>query len=93
MQLHQFQVGQTYRIRKTDFVSPLDESHVTPGPVLVREILEPASVANSCWDDGIPPTPADIAEWRRFLRVRNPQNGLVHLLHPDTIQSAEPIAQ
>jgi hypothetical protein len=91
MRLRDFQVGKTYRMVEEDFPDPLDECQVPPGKVLVREILEPANAQNSCWDDGLPPTETDIAEWQQFLRVRNPETGRVTLLHPETLVSAEEV--
>ncbi|TBW57390.1 hypothetical protein EZI54_06960 [Marinobacter halodurans] len=85
MDLKDFEIGLTYRIKITDWEAP--DGGTVPGKTIVRRVLEPANQANSKFEDGPAPRHV-IAEWSQFLRVQNPDSGQVHLLHPRTIESA-----
>lgn len=93
MELDDFIIGKTYVITKTCWKTIGGE--IIGGEVITREILEPASKENSMavstdseGSDIEQPTDRDIKVWREFLRVRNPKDNHIHLLHPSVIESA-----
>ncbi|PKM47101.1 MAG: hypothetical protein CVV05_01550 [Gammaproteobacteria bacterium HGW-Gammaproteobacteria-1] len=89
MELSDFQRGAVYSIITKEY-SPDGES-VIPGKTMVRRILEPATRENSRMraEGNIEmPTDYEVAGWQAFLRVQNVDSGRVHLLHPETIESA-----
>lgn len=89
MELSDFRLGAIYSIT-TKECSP-DGQSVIPGKTMVRRVLEPATKENSriraegCLEV---PTDYEVAGWQAFLRVQNVDSGRVHLLHPETIETA-----
>lgn len=87
MELMNFATGKAYEARKREFEQP-DGSPTVVGKAIRFTVLEPANTANRKALSGEDATPAEVAGWARFLRVRNHGTGGIHLLHPETIESA-----
>lgn len=83
MEMSDFEVGRTYKIITKDWVAPTGE--VVPGEIKIRKVLPPADNENSPTDA----LPLEIKEWQKYLRVLNGDRQRVHLIHPDSIKSAE----
>lgn len=79
-----FNIGDTYQIAIRDWLSPTEE--LVLGEVMVRQILEPASTPNTTYD-GEQATTNEINSLKGFLRVKDPQEGTVHLIAFDTIKA------
>lgn len=91
MQLSDFEQGRTYRIVKTPFTPPNSDEAIH-GKELVVKILVPANAENTTVFDGETtyiPTAFEVESWSQFLRVENQGSKRIHLLHPETIESAE----
>lgn len=86
MQLTDFKIGSTYKIKTKDWETPFGETIY--GKEFVKTILEPASKDNTSWDGDVPPDSV-IHEWQQFLRVRCEGNGKIHFIHPRKILEAE----
>lgn len=93
MQISDFTEGLAYEAKKTDFVPP-DGSAVMPGETIRFTVLAPADKSNSTVRNGaedVAPSATELESWKGFLRVQNHRSSRVHLLHPETIVSAQPI--
>jgi hypothetical protein len=90
VEITDFKPGVTYRMAIVPYLDcePGEET------IKVLTVLEPVTEQNSRMDDGetleVPP-PQLLAEWRKFLRVRDP-DGNVRLQTPTLVIRAEPIA-
>lgn len=94
MQTTDFQAGVSYSAIRKDFAPP-DGSAVVAGKAISFTVLPPADASNKLVFDGFTqstPSATEVASWKAFLRVQNHASGKVHLLHPETIASAQPIA-
>jgi hypothetical protein len=87
MELAEFGLGKTYEAKRRDFEPP-DGSPTILGEWIRFTVLEPASADNHKAIGGAIATPAHVKGWSEFLRVRNHNKDIVHLLHPATIVSA-----
>jgi hypothetical protein len=87
MELSNFTVGKKYDAKKVDFAPP-DGSPTVPGEAICFTVLEPANAENHKAVGGEDASPAHVAGWAEFLRVQNDDTGRVHLLHPNTVESA-----
>lgn len=90
MQLSDFKQGQTYRVIQTPFTPP-DCDVAIPGKEFIVKILAPANAENRTVFDGEvtqTPTAFEIESWSQFLRVENQLSKKIHLLHPETLESA-----
>ena len=92
MNLSNFTVGKEYEAKKRDFEPP-DGSPAVQGTSIRFTVLEPADAANHKGIGGECATPAEVAGWAGFLRVRNQGIGRVHLLHPTSIESARELVE
>ena len=86
MQVTDFKIGSTYKIKTRDWETPCGE--IITGKEFVKTILDPASKDNTLLDGEIPPESV-IAEWQQFLRVKCREDGKIHFLSPRTISEAE----
>lgn len=91
MELSNFAVGKKYEAKKLDFTPP-DGSATVPGEAIRFTVMEPANAENHKAVGGEDATPAHVAGWAEFLRIENHASGRVHLLHPNTIESAVELA-
>jgi hypothetical protein len=94
MQLTDFSQGQDYIATRTTFKPP-DGSPLIYGGLIQFTVLAPADATNRCVFDGekhMRPTAAEVANWAGFLHVCNHKSGKVHLLHPESLASAELVA-
>lgn len=90
MILADFAEGKTYLVTERPF-SPPDGSPTVPGKIRTVKILTPASVENSSVFNGETtekPTANEVIGWSEFLRVENQDTHRIHLLHPETVESA-----
>jgi ABC-type protease/lipase transport system fused ATPase/permease subunit len=85
MRLNEFKIGVTYQVRTAEWEAP--SGAMVPGKTLTRRVLEPVNQHNAAWKDGEAPESV-IEQWQEFLRVEDPDTGKVHLLHPNTIETA-----
>jgi hypothetical protein len=83
MEISDFVVGCTYKITTKDWIAPTGE--VVSGEIKIRTVLPPADSGNSPTDA----LPVEITEWGKYLRVLNTERQQAHLIHPETIKSAE----
>jgi len=91
MQLMDFEQDKTYRVTQAAFTPP-DSDVAIPGKVLVVKILAPLDAEKSKVYDGETveaSTAYEVNSWCEFLRVENQESKRVHLLHPETLVSAE----
>lgn len=91
MQLSDFEQDKTYRVVQVPFTPP-DSDETIPGKELIVKILEQANASNKTVFDGETtqtPTAFEIESWSQFLRVENQGTKRIHLLHPETLASAE----
>lgn len=91
MQLSDFEQGKTYRVIQAPF-TPADSEDAIPGKELIVKILAPANSENKTVFDGETtqtPTVFEVESWSQFLRVENQGSKQIHLLHPETLASAE----
>lgn len=91
MKLSNFAVSKKYEAKKTDFAPP-DGSATIPGEAIRFTVLEPANAKNHKVVGGEDATPEQVSGWAEFLRVENHATGRVHLLHPNTVESAVELA-
>lgn len=93
MELHQFDIGARYQVKTKDFEVP-DGSGTIAGKDYQILVLPPEDPAKATVFNGEtvePATPFEIESRRKFLRVQR-ENGCVHLLHPETIATAQRLA-
>lgn len=88
-----FEEGKTYLVTERPFYPP-DGSPTVPGKIRTVKILAPASAENSSVFNGDTtekPTANEVIGWSEFLRVENQDTRRIHLLHPETVESAVPV--
>lgn len=83
-----FEVGQTYVVKTTDWEVP-DGSGIVPGKTVTVTVLPAQELGEATSFDGecrCLASRLEVESRKAFLRVRRP-DGKVHLLHPENIDS------